>query len=283
MGGSSGSQQQQSSSQSSPWAPAQPELKNILGSVGGINTGVTPYQQNALNTIQGNATGLPNFGPQVGGLSGQLLGGLPNLNQNLSNSAQTSQQALSPYLQSNYLNPMSNPYTGQAMNTLNQDITNQIQGQFAGAGQGFGPAEAQALARGLGQGESGVLFNQYNQNVGAQQGAAGQNMNIAGQANQGLLGNAQAGVGNLGNIANATNLGPLAQLQAASMAYNLPLAQLGGVEGLTLPIAGLGGQTQGQSNTQSQYNPSPWSMALGGAGLFGGGANSAASGILSFL
>ncbi len=270
MGGSSGSQQQQTSSQTSPWAPAQPELKNILGSVGGINTSVSPYQQNALSQIQSNAGGLPNYGPSLSNLVGSQLNGVPNQNNMISGAYDKTSGALNPFLNPNYLNPMSNPYTGSAMNTLNQDITNQIQGQFAGAGQGFGPAEAQALARGLGQGESGVLFNQFNNNAGQIQTAANQYMSNAGQANQGFLNNTQAGVGNLGNIANATNLGPLAQLQAASMAYNLPLAQLGGVEGLTLPIAGLGGQTQGQSNTQSQYNPSLLSQIQQGVAIGGG-------------
>ncbi len=267
-GAGQSSQTTQTQSQSSPWKPTQPLLKDIIGQLQGVNTAVTPMQTSALNQIQQNSQGLPNLSPQVAGLSNQLLGGIPNLNQNLAGSAQQSQNALSPYLQSNYLNPNTNPFQSQVLNTINQDVQNQVGSLWAGAGLTPNGGEAQAMARGLSQGLATPLFNQYNQNVQQQQNAAGMNMNIAGQANTGLLGNANAGIQNLPNIANAANLGPLASLQASNMAYNLPLSQLGGVENMTLPIAGLGGQTSGTAS--GQYNPSMMSMLGQGVGILGG-------------
>ncbi len=286
MGGSSGSQQQQTSQQTSPWQPTQPLLQSIISQLGGVNTGVTPTQTSALNQLQTNAQGLPNFGGAATNLTGQLLGGLPNLNQNLSGAANASQSALAPYLQSGYLNPQTNPAESQLINTINQDVTNQIGGLFAGAGQSMSPLEAQAMARGLSQGLAGPLFNQYNANVAAQQGAAGQNFNIASGANQGLLGNAGAGLQSAGSIPGLTNMSPLSSLAASNAAYSLPLSQLGGVESMTLPIAGLGGQSQGTSNTQSQYNPSLLSQIGQGAQAFGnifGGSNPASAGFGKFL
>ncbi len=113
-------------------------------------------------------------------------------------------------------------------------------------------------------------MNQYNANAGQQQSAAGMNMNIANQANTGLLGNAGAGLQSAGQIPSLTNMAPLSQLQAASMAYNLPLSQLGGVENMTLPIAGLGGQVASQGYNTSQYNPSLLSQIGQGIGIAGG-------------
>ncbi len=273
MGGSSGSQQTQQSQQSSPWAPSQPLLNNILGQLGQVNTAVTPIQQQALQQVQSNAQGLPNLGPQAAGLSSQLLGGLPNLNQMQQGNLQSLQNTLSPYTNQNYLNPSTNPYTGAALNTLNQDITNQIGGMFAGAGQSMNPMEAQAIARGLGQGESGVLMTQYNQNVGAQQGAAGALYGAGNQTAQNLLGNAGTGIQTAGSIPGLTNMSPLSSLAASNAAYSLPLSQLGGVLGMTLPIAGLGGQVQSQGTSNTQYNPSLLSQMnqgiLGASMLFG--------------
>ncbi len=255
MGGSSGSQQTQQQTVSQPWQPAQPELQNILSSLGGINMGVTPGQTSGLNALQGAAGAIPGMGPQVGNVANQYLSGQPNaLGQGAYNQASG---ALSPFLQSNFLNPMSNPFTGQAMGTLNQDLTNQITSQFAGAGQGFGPAEAQALARGLGQGESGVLMNQFNQNAGLAQSAAAQQMASALGLNTANLGNSQFGLTAANATPGAYLAGPAAQYASANAAYNTPLANIGGVAGLTLPIAGLGGQTNSQGASNTQYNPSP--------------------------
>ncbi len=254
MGGSSGSQQTQQQTVSQPWQPAQPELQNILSSLGGINMGVTPGQTSGLNALQGAAGAIPSLGPGVAGVANQYLSGQPNaLGQGAY--GQTS-KTLSPFLDPNSLNPMSNPYTGQAMNTLNQDLTNQIQSQFAGAGQGMGPAEAQALARGLSQGEGGLLMGQYNANAGFSLNAAQQQMANALGLNQANLGNSQFGLTAANATPGAYLAGPAAQFGAANAAENTPLVNIGGVAGLTLPIAGLGGQTNSQGTSNTQYNPS---------------------------
>jgi hypothetical protein len=57
---------------------------------------------------------------------------------------------------------------------VGNSITNQINGQFAAAGRVLSPANTTALSYGLEQGEAPIIANQYNQNVAAQQGAAGQ-------------------------------------------------------------------------------------------------------------
>src|SRR5689334_9140192 len=95
MGGSSGSQTGQTSqnSVSSPYAPTQPLLQNIISQLGTYGTGVTPQQTNAVNTLETNAGGLPNYGAAAANVANQYLGGGANtgiqdayasLNKNLS-------------------------------------------------------------------------------------------------------------------------------------------------------------------------------------------------------
>ncbi len=52
----------------------------------------------------------------------------------------------------------------------------------------------------------------------------------------------------------AQNAGATGILNAASLQRNLPLQNLAGILGLTLPIAGLGGQTSGQSSGTQQMS-----------------------------
>lgn len=269
MGGSSGQTSQSYSSQSAPWAPTQPLLQGIINQLQGVNTGVTPQQTQALNQIQSNAQGLPNFGPTATGLASNLTSNLPNFNSMQQGNLQQLQSTLSPYTNSNYLNPSTNPYQSQVLNTINQDVQNQVGSMWAGAGLTPNGGEAQAMARGLSQGLAAPLFNQYNQNVAAQQGAAGQLYNAGNATAQNILGNANTGLQTAGQIPGLTNMSPLSSLAASGLGYSLPLSQLGGVEGMTLPIAGLGGQQSGTSMSNTSYNPSPLTMGQQGVGILG--------------
>jgi len=81
----------------------------------------------------------------------------------------------------------------------------------------------------------------------------------------------------LGQIPGLTMAPGMAQMMAANAAYGLPFQNLGMLEGLTVPIAGLGGQNAGTSaGTTTQQSPW-WTTALGGgllgASLLGGNRN----------
>jgi hypothetical protein len=256
MGQSSGSQTQTQSSQSSPWAPTQPLLKDIVGSLGGVNTSLTPQQNNAISQIQANSQIMPNFGPSVAGTVSNLLGNIPNLNNDMTAALKNFQGTMAPFTNPQYLNPSSNPQEKNLIDTITQDVSNQIGGNFAAAGRAFSPDMAQAEARGLSQGLAAPLFNQYNQNVATQTGAAQNLFNAANLANNTFLQNAGWGIGNASNIPQLTNMAPLQSLAASNLGFNLPLTQQGAVENMVLPIAGLGGQTQSQGQGTSTYNPS---------------------------
>ncbi|MBV8837804.1 MAG: hypothetical protein JO000_14785 [Alphaproteobacteria bacterium] len=203
---------------------------------------------------------------------------------------------LSPYLSSSYLNPMSTPGFSDALNATNRNITNQINSQFAAAGRDLSPANTQALATGLSQGEGQLIANQFNQNVNAQQGAAGA-LYGAGSAAPGMLTNLATNGINAANAIPGLYTAPAtAALGAANTAYGLPFSNLGMLSQLALPIAGLGqtssstnsGTTSGSSsNTGSGTTVTDGSSTLSPIGmlqaLLSGGDKSAAAGGLGLL
>lgn len=257
---------QQYSSQTNPWGPAVAPIQGLLGGINGVSGAPTAQQLGAISAIGGAAGSLPNFGNMATNVAGGLLSGAPNLNQfagaNYNNMAST----LAPYTNSNYTNPYTNPVLSSALQYLNQNITNSINGQFAGAGRDLSPANSQALAYGLGSGEAPLLLNQYNTNVGQQQAAANSLFGAGNTTGQTYLGNQQVGLAAAAQQPQLQLAPALAQLQAAQTAYGLPLSNLGAKEGMILPIAGLGGSTTGASSGTSTYTPS-W---LQDASLFGG-------------
>lgn len=280
----SSTQQQQQQSTTNPWAPAQPQLQNILGNLSGISPAVTGAQSGAANNLIGASGSLPNFGGAVSGVAGGLLGGDPT--GLLKSSLSAYQNNLNP-IANQSLDPTKNPQIQNLLQTIQQQVTNATNSQFAGSGASGGSANQNAIAYNLGQAEAPALLGQYNQNV---QNVLGANQELLGAA-QGtagaITGNQQAGI-DAAQQQPGIQLSPaLAQLQAAQTQYNLPLANLGGISSLTLPIAGLGGQSTGSGQTTN--NPSILSQIgqvggiLGGnLGLFGG-ANPAIGNILGGL
>lgn len=289
------SQNMQGSSTQNPWSQAMPALGGILG---GINSQVGNYAPNgaesgALNTLQQNAQGAQNYGGQATGLANSLMSG-GGTQQNagiLGNAYQNYQNQLNPIANQNN-DPTQSPGMQNILDTIRSDVSNQVNGQFAGAGRDMSGYNQQALARGISQGEAVPLLNQYNQNVQNQMGAAGSLYGAGGQTAQGMQGFNQQGFQNQATgLDTAMNGIPAAQnnqanqiLQAGQTARTAPLQNLGMLEGLTVPLAGLGGTTnttgsaQGTSMTQGTQTASPLQQAMmlgqalsgsSGGGLFG--------------
>lgn len=286
MGGTSRTEQQtQQSSQTNPWAPTQGILKNILGGIGGQvgNYQPTAAENAAIGTIRANAGATPNFTPQATGLTTDLLSGGPDRTGILGDAYGSAKTALSPYLNQDWLDPTKIPGIQAALGAVRNDVSNSVNGMFAGAGRDLSGLNQQTLARGIAQGEAPILFDQFNRNVGTQQNAASMLPQLAGNAadilssldSQSLARRLQGlGVGTevLPQVANA---GATNTLSAEGLARGLPLQNLGLLENLTVPIAGLGGQSSGTSSMQGSYTMSPvqqaamWGQALSGSG--GGG------------
>jgi hypothetical protein len=253
-------------------------LRNILGQVGAGNLSPTAGQTSATQGVVDATTGLPNFGAQGAGAVDNLFGANTGNQQDMLKGAYGQQAGmLSPMLNANYTNPYTNPALKSAMDTMNSDITNQIEGQAAAAGRpvGTNASMTQALARGLSQGEGGLLANEFNTLTGNQLQAGSQLGGAAGNTASGLTAQQQAalnaqmqGIGAAGSIPGLFTQPAMGMLSAQNLQAQLPWANLGAAEGLVNPIAALGGQSTGTSTgTTSQQQP--WQNTAIGAGLLG--------------
>ncbi len=251
--GASGASNQ--ASQTNPYGPAQQPLSNLLALTNnelenGGSAGLGPYlgAQDLANYSQGqsNLSQLPNFGNAAAQTAGNILqtGGDPTgiLRREASNLNPTAGMGAN---NGAGLDPTQTPGMANVLKTIQNDVSNQINGQFAGAGRSLSGLNTQTLARGLSQGEAVPLLNQYNQNFANMLGANQQ------------LGNVQSGA--MGNINNAFNYAQAApglatQVPQASLALQQqqnmqPFQYLAAAENLINPIAGLGGTASGSQNT----------------------------------
>jgi len=256
-----------SAQSSGPWAAAQPLIGNILSSLQGLSTTPSTAQSDAVANLQAGASAIPNEGAAASGVVGGLMDATPQYTGLLSGGLTDYQSSLAPYLSASYLNPMTTPGLSTALNTTNQNITNQINDQFAAAGRDLSPANTQALALGLSQGEAPLITNQYNQNVATQLGAANSLFGAAGTTASGLSGldqtalaNQEAGVNLAASLPGLYTAPGTAAVNAANTAYGLPFTNIGMLSQLALPIAGLGqtssGSTSGTSSNAASSNAS---------------------------
>ncbi len=241
-------------SQTSPYGPAVPYLNNLLGAAGGTiqgtNWGQTnSLENNAYNQAQKNLGQLPNFGPAAAGEASNFLrsGGDPTgILHKESN-------------QIGFGDPRSAPGMQDVLKTIQNDVSNQVNGQFAGAGRSLSGLNEQTLARGLSQGEAVPLLNQYNQDISNQLGIQG------------------AAVGNIGQGFNYANMAPGLATQIPMMQNSIdvqrrmqPAQLLGAYENLINPIAGLGGTSQGSQQSNQQGQGTATNSLLSQLGQIGG-------------
>jgi hypothetical protein len=295
MGGTSKSSTTQNST-TAPWTAAQPALNGILNQVNSNlnNTGLTGNESTALNTIATNgqnATSL--YGAPAQNYATTLLNGGGALNQagNVNQNYLDYAKATQPLASNTDYNPYNTPGFKDAINTLTSDITNNVNGQFAAGGRDFSGMNSQALGRGILQGVAPTIAAQYNQNVQNQQGAAS-NLYGAGNTNAGILSGLQQqdlanrgqGVTAAGQATDVANAGANAALAAEAQRRGIPVQALGLLSQIGIPIAGLGSQSTGTSNTENQMSGAQQfgQIANGICGLFGG-SNSAASNIFKMF
>ncbi len=275
MGGQSTTTSTQQS-QSAPWAAAQPMLQTILGQIGSNlnNTGLTSAETGALNTLQSNAAQGNPYAGQIGGYAQSLLGGgganaqAPNVQSNLG----TYQSQLTPYANGSMIG--NNPALAAQLAQIRDDVTNQVNGQFAAAGRDFSGANQQALARGIAQGEAPVIAAQYNQDVANQLGAANSlygagntTANTLAGFQQNYLANQGQGVPAAQSALDAQNYGANSTLAEEAQRRGIPVQALGLLAQIGTPIAGLGTQSNGTSaSTQDMSGAQQFSTIASGIG-----------------
>jgi hypothetical protein len=298
MGGTSKTTQQtQQSSTTNPWEPTQGILKDILSGIQGQvgNYQPTSAETAAIHQLEANAQNLPNYTPQATSLANDYLTGGPDRSGIVGDAYNASKSALNPYLNPDWLDPTKVPGIAAALDTVRNDVKNSVDGTFAGAGRDLSGLHMQSLARGIAQGEAPVLLDAYYKNAGLQQNAATALPGIANSAattqsglDQTSLANRAQGLNvGLNTVPQAANASATGVLNAENLLRALPLQNLGLLSNLTVPIAGLGGQTYGTSNTVGTQTMSPvqqFATIMSGLNSgFGGTGGGGATGLLKFL
>jgi hypothetical protein len=188
----------------------------------------------------------------------------------------------------------NNPALQAQLDQIASDTTNQVNSQFAAAGRDGSGMNQQTLARGIAQGEAPVIAAQYNQDIANQLNAANslygaQNSTsglLSGLTQQGLANQLQ-GVTSSQDALNAQNYTPQQQLALAQLAQSIPAQNLSLLAQIGVPIAQLGTQTSGTSNTTQQMAGAQQFATLAGgiSSLLGSGpgTNSGGSGLLGLL
>ena len=260
MGGQTTTTQTQQS-QTAPWQAAQPMLQNILGQIGsGLgNTGLTSAETGALDTLQRNAAQGDPYAGQIGGYATSLLNGgganaqAPMVQGNL----QSLQSWLTPYANGSMIG--NNPALNAQLAQIQTDVGNSINGQFAAAGRDFSNANQMAYGRGVAAAEAPVIAGQYNQDVGNQISAANALYNAGNTTANTLSGMQQNYLANQGQGINASqaalsaqNYGANATLAEEAQRRGIPVQALGLLAQIGVPIAGLGSQSNNNSQSTQQ-------------------------------
>src|SRR5579863_8921689 len=138
MGQSSQNTNTTQQSSTSPGALGMPTLNGILGQLNPqiANSGLNPTESGAISQLTQNASGPNPYAPTIGQNAATLLagGGATDqsgaIRQNLANyTANTN-----PLASNTNYDPLATPGIGARLTSLDNSITQQINGQFAGAG-----------------------------------------------------------------------------------------------------------------------------------------------------
>lgn len=280
MGGKSTSEQTQQST-TKPWEAATPALTGILGQLqtGLGNTGLTGTESGAISSIEGNASKGNPFAPAIQSTTSDLLngGGATEQSGNIGQTLQDYIRRLAPTADGSMIG--NNPALRAHLDQIQTDVTNNVNGSFAGAGRDFSGANAMAIGRGVAAGEAPVIAQQFNTDTANQRSAADA-LFSGGNTTGGLLsalrqqkvGNQVTGAGMVPAALDAPNAGSNALLEAEARRRGIPVQALGLLAQIGIPIAGLGSQSTGQSQGEQQMSGAQqFGMIANGTGNLLGG------------
>lgn len=244
-----------------PWENAMPTINGILGQLNPLiaNSGVNSTQQAGIDALKANAANGNQFSPAINGVANNLLsggnataqsgavqGGLDQLNQRLSAQADPNYSSL------------DDPRLKAALDQIQSDVGNSVNGQFAAAGRDLSGANQMAYGRGVSAAQAPLILNQFNTDRTNQQNAANslygaQNTTsgLLSGMNQQANSNQAAGITAAGAATDAQNYGANQLLNAGNQQANIPIQQLGLLAQIGLPIAGLGGTATGSTTANS--------------------------------
>lgn len=280
MGGSTKTTQTTSqTSERDPWAPTVGPLNQLIDQLQGRlgATGLTGAEQGALDRLGATAAEGNPYAPQIAGLASDLLGGGPDHSGRVNATLDELRESLLPIARGEGLDIAASP----AYQRVASDVTNRVNGLFAGAGRDLSGTHLQTLARGIAEGTAPLYEAERNRQV-----AAIDRLHDAGQGATGLLSslgqtalaNRQAGVGAATAALQARDAGATQTLAAEAMRRNLPLENVGAIANLLVPLAQLGGTAQSQGITTGERREPLLQQITGAVGALGNLGRSGAFG-----
>lgn len=258
---SSSTTNSQSQGDKDPWDYSVPYLQDFLKEVGSVGgTGITPDQKTAFEYLKNNAMEGNPWDIEQAKLANDLYA-TPDRAGGVASAYSTLQTNLGDIAAGKYLDPMENPQIRAMLTQVGDDISNRINAQFAGAGRDLSGANQTAVAKGVTQGQLGLLLDQYNRERGAQADAAA-NLFTAGSgtaSQQAALDAQRMALRGQGAAAGAAaldmqNQGANQILELDQQIKTLPYEDLATLGSLLFPVAGLGGQEsqKGTSTTKGK-------------------------------
>lgn len=268
MGDNSQTTNQNQKQFTNPWGPAVGPLTNLLTQVGSGGS-LTNKQKAALQSLWSGAGSVPQMGNVATPAVSNLFNTQPQLGL-LSDAYGKFSNTLAPFMTKDFTNPMSTPGMGAALSTMNEDITNQIKGQFGAAGRSFSPDEAKAEARGLSQGEGQLLTNTGLSLDQMQEAAANAMLTGAGSTASGMtnlpIASTMAGISGSQALPGIW-MGPgSAKLSAADTGVQTPFTLAQTMAPLLMGLGGMGGSGTNTGTSTTVQPVNPWTTGLG-AGL----------------
>ena len=252
----SSKQQTQQQSQTDPWAPTQPLLKDVIARLGGLSTtgdGSTEAAIDRLSALYGNGGGSADVFRQVG----QGLVDTPDRTGQIDTARTDLTQRLSATADGRNLNLAENPYLQSMLTQVGDDAQKRINAQFAGAGRDLSGANNLEVGRGVTQAQLPILLDQFNREQGRTDAAARDlaNFGLEGAKTQTAMDTARGALRRTGaetiQAGRELEAGDLGQLLDLAMAKErLPFDRMGWLTDLLNPIAGLGSQSQGSGTTK---------------------------------
>ncbi len=252
----SSKQQTQQQSQTDPWAPTQPLLKDVIARLGNLSRtgdGSTEAAIDRLSALYGNGGGSADVFRDVG----QGMVDTPDRTGQIDTARADLTQRLSATADGRNLNLAENPYLQSMLTQVGDDAQKRINAQFAGAGRDLSGANNIEVGRGVTQAQLPILFDQFNREQGRTDAAARDlaNFGLEGARTQTAMDTARGALRRTGaetiQAGRELEAGDLGQLLDLAMAKErLPFDRLGWLTDLLNPIAGLGSQSQGSGTTK---------------------------------
>ncbi len=182
LGFGGGSQTSTTTSNNAPWSAQQPYLQNLFSSAQNQYQNYTPQYFGAAGTPNaGQSTVAP-----LNSVETSALSGIANTGMNGSPDLTAANTSTGNILNSN---PADNPYYQQMANTVLGSVVPGLESQFTQGNSVNNPAMAYATTQGATNALGNTMFQNYNQGVSNQLGAAGTAQNLY---NTGLQGQTAA-------------------------------------------------------------------------------------------